>query len=113
MSLQKLQNVSMTPAQGQEFVKKLATDDHFRKELESDPIRAFASIHIHVPAGALSAKDIKLPPKEGLAHALSKVQAGHAWQVPGSETEIDAHYAFFAFFIFFLAHPSHGGDHKK
>ncbi len=100
MSLKALENVSITPKQGREFIHLLATDDKFREELKRSPKAAFARLNIQVE---LSPSEIKLPPKEEIAKALAALKKGEPWTTPGGVgAEVDAHWAFFAFFAFLL-----------
>lgn len=61
---------------GEEFVRRLATDDEFRARLARSPARALAEYHIELPAGTLPAQ-VELPSRPQMVEALRALTGGH------------------------------------
>ena len=57
--------LSLSSEQAADFLRRLATDDDFRSQLERSPQEAFAASGIPAPADALTG-DVRVPPKAAL-----------------------------------------------
>jgi hypothetical protein len=64
------------PREGEELVRRLATDDAFRARLAQSPTSVLAEYHIELPPTGLPA-EVELPPKPQLAEALRAITSGH------------------------------------
>ena len=73
--------VALTPREAIEFIVKLATDDDFRRELESAPEETLARHHVYVAPGTLP--DIgKLPSKKTCQDILKNLGTGQPFVLP-------------------------------
>jgi hypothetical protein len=62
--------------QGEEFVRRLASDDEFRARLSLSPTSVLAEYDIELSPTDVPA-EIVLPPRRQLAEALSTMSCGH------------------------------------
>ena len=84
-------SISADPQAVLDFVKKLASDDTFRADLEKDPGKILSQSGIVIsPMPA----NIKLPPKNIFADAIKNASA------TGVSPQVSPHWAFLAFFAF-------------
>jgi len=64
------------PSDGEELLRRLATDDEFRARLAQKPTEVLAENDIDLPPTAVPA-EVVLPPRSQLAAALGAVAGGH------------------------------------
>lgn len=66
--------LTMTPAQAAIFMRKLATDDSFRRSLETNPREVLATNGISIPSDMLP-KKVSLPPKTRIQEVIRAVNS--------------------------------------
>ena len=66
---------SIDPREGEALVRRLATDDAFRRRLATSPERILREFHIEVPSAALP-DEVVLPPTSQLVEALRAMTSG-------------------------------------
>ena len=90
-------NISMTPRESMDLLQRLAGEDNFRAEFESNCRECLASYHINIPASAVPEK-ITLPAKEDIRDAITSFTVDNA--LPGGFAASPVFIVFIAFIAF-------------